>query len=430
VASVRVDILLAVKYVIIIPDGAADLPIEQLGDHTPFEAAYLPHLARLAAYGRVGAACTTPEGFEAGSDVCSMSLLGYSPKRYHTGRAPLEAAALGLRPGPSDWIFRLNLVTTGDEGTDQAGLMLDHSAGAITNSEARAIVAGLVEHWQADCPDVVGGMSVTPGVSYRNILIDGSGRSYGDVRTMPPHAIPGEPWNRHLPSGGAGSEVLRRLMASSVSFLRDHEVNIARREQGLRPATMAWLWGQGTKPEVPLFRDRFGLRGAMITSVDLLAGIAAYIGWDRLDVAGLTSYHDTDYAAQGRETIRAINAYDLVCCHVEAPDEASHQADWRTKVASLESIDREIIGPVIAHLEESYGESGWRVLIMPDHYTLCSTRKHDATPVPCLIAGTLVHSAVQRPFTEEAADESDLQIDPGHDLMEYFLRGGLPVSKR
>jgi 2,3-bisphosphoglycerate-independent phosphoglycerate mutase len=273
-------------------------------------------------------------------------------------------------------------------------------------------------------------MSVTPGVSYRNILIDGSGRSYGDVRTTPPHAIPGEPWSRHLPAGGGEAEVLRRLMATSVGYLRDHEVNLARREQGLRPATMAWLWGQGTKPEVPLFRERFGLRGAMITSVDLLAGIAAYIGWDRLDVPGLTSYHDTDYAAQGRETIRAVNAYDLVCCHVEAPDEASHQADWRTKVASLESIDREIVGPVVAHLEESYGESGWRVLIMPDHYTLCSTRKHDATPVPFLIAGTLVHSAVQRPFTEEAADESDLQIDPGHDLMEYFLRGGLPVTKR
>lgn len=418
------------KYVVIIPDGAADLPIEQLGDLTPFEAASMPHLARLAAHGRVGAASTTPEGFEAGSDVCSMSLLGYSPKRYHTGRAPLEAAALGLQPAAGDWIFRLNLVTTGDDGTDRAGLMLDHSAGAITNSEARALVAGLVEHWQVACPDIVGGMSVTPGVSYRNILIDASGRAYGKVQTTPPHAIPGEPWNRHLPSGGLEANVLRRLMASSMDYLRGHEVNLARREQGLRPATMAWLWGQGTKPVVPTFRERFGLRGAMITSVDLLAGIAAYLGWDRLDVPGLTSYHDTDYAAQGRETIRAINAYDLVCCHVEAPDEASHQGDWRTKVASLESIDREIIGPVIAHLEESYGESGWRVLIMPDHYTLCSTRKHDATPVPFLIAGTLIHSAVRRPFSEEAADDSDLQIDPGHELMEYFLRGGLPVTKR
>jgi 2,3-bisphosphoglycerate-independent phosphoglycerate mutase len=420
-----------VKYVIIIPDGAADFPLEQLGDKTPFEAAAMPNLARVAAMGRVGAAYTTPPGFEAGSDVCSMSLLGYDPQKYHTGRAPLEAAALGLNLLPTDWIFRLNLVTTGEAGSEQEGLMLDHSAGGITDSEARALVAGLVEHWRKTCPDLVRGMALTPGVSYRNILVDGSGRTYGHVKTTPPHAIPGEPWAKHLPTGpGPESEVLRRLMASSAEYLPGHEVNAARREQGLRPATMAWVWGQGTKPSVPSFRDRFGIRGAMITSVDLLAGIAAYIGWDRLDVPGLTSYHDTDYAAQGRETIRAINAYDLVCCHVEAPDEASHQADWRTKVASLESIDREIIGPVVSHLERTCGEKGWRVLVMPDHYTLCSTRKHDATPVPFLMAGTLVHSVVQRPFTEEAADESDLQIDPGHELMEYFLRNGLPLKKR
>lgn len=419
------------KYVIIIPDGAADFPIEELGEKTPFEAAAMPNLQKLAAAGRVGAAYTTPPGWEAGSDVCSMSLLGYDPLRYHTGRAPLEAAALGLSPGPTDWIFRLNLVTTGQPGTDEAGLMLDHSAGAITNSEARALVAGLVAFWQERFPEAVAGMSLTPGVSYRNIMIDASGRSYGHVKTIPPHAIPGEPWVRSLPAGHSPeADLLRRLMATSAEFLPTHEVNLARVEQGLRPATMAWVWGQGTKPSVPSFRDRFGLRGAMITSVDLLAGIAAYLGWDRLDVPGLTSYHDTDYAAQGRETIRAVNGYDVVCCHVEAPDEASHQADWRTKVASLEAIDREIIGPVAQALEKSQGERGWRMLVMPDHYTLCSTRKHDATPVPFLMAGTLVHSAVQRPFTEDAAAESDLQIDPGHELMEYFLRNGLPKAKR
>jgi 2,3-bisphosphoglycerate-independent phosphoglycerate mutase len=418
-----------VKYLIIIPDGAADFPLEQLDDKTPFEAAYMPNLARLAAIGRVGAAYTTPEAFEPGSDVCSMSLLGYDPTKFHTGRAPLEAAALGLQPAPTDWIFRLNLITTGQPGSDRDGLMLDHSAGAITNSEARALVAALVDHWQATLPALVRGMTLTPGVSYRNILIDASGRSYNNVKTTPPHAVPGEPWSKHLPSGGPEAETLRRLMLSSAEFLPTHEINLARIEQGLRPATMAWLWGQGVKPSVPQFKERFGLRGGMITSVDLLAGIAAYIGWDRIDVPGLTSYHDTDYAAQGRETIRAINAYDVVCTHIEAPDEASHQADWKTKVASLESIDREIIGPAIDAMENSYGD-GWRILIMPDHYTLCSTRKHDATPVPFLIAGTQVHAAVQRPFTEEAADESDLQIDPGHDLMEYFLRNGLPRPKR
>jgi len=436
--------LMGVKYVIIIPDGAADLPMEQLGNRTPLEAASMPNLARLAAAGRVGCAWTTPEGFEAGSDVCSMSLLGYDPAKYHTGRAPLEAAALGLDPGPSDWIFRLNLVTTGgpDSGeaaeTDDArdtieqGLMLDHSAGAISNAEARVLVKDLVAAWAEREPELVRGIVVTPGVSYRNIFVDTSGRSYADTLCTPPHAIPREPWGPHLPKGGEGSEVLRRLMLLSREVLANHEVNRARVEQGLRPATMAWLWGQGTRPRVPSFRERFGLRGAMITSVDLLAGIAAYIGWERVDVAGLTSYHDTDYAAQGRATIDAIHQHDLVCSHVESPDELSHQGDWKTKVAAMEAIDREIVGPVARELEEKFGDpqkdpgaKGWRLLVMPDHYTLCSTRKHDATPVPFLMAGAWVRSLVQRPFSERAALESDLRIEHGHDLMEYFLKGGL-----
>lgn len=426
------------KYVIIIPDGAADFPLEQLLGKTPFETAKMPALAAIAAMGHVGAAYTTPEGFEAGSDVCSMSLLGYDPRRYHTGRAPLEAAALGLAPSPSDWIFRLNLVTTGQKDTPEAGLMLDHSAGAITDSEARALVAGLVEHWRSLHGDLVQGISVTPGVSYRNIMIDGSGRTYGAVKTTAPHAIPNEPWADYVPiaSGGASSAdaaaagVLNTLMRSSIAFMAGHEVNAARVEQGLRPATMAWLWGQGIRPNVPTFLERFGLRGAMITSVDLLAGIARYLGWDRLDVEGLTSYHDTDYAAQGRETVRALNAYDVVCCHIEAPDEASHQGDWKTKVASLEAIDREIIRPVLDGLENDHAAAGWRILIMPDHYTRCGTRKHDATPVPFVIAGTNIHSVVKRVFTEDAAASSDLQIDPGHELMEYFIRSGLPQSRR
>jgi 2,3-bisphosphoglycerate-independent phosphoglycerate mutase len=440
-----------VKYVIIIPDGAADLPLPALGDCTPFEVAHMPHTQELARKGRVGCAFTTPEGFEAGSDVCSMSLLGYSPQRYHTGRAPLEAAALGLNLAPSDWIFRLNLVTTGGfppgslsasashasphadspaAGTSDAGLMLDHSAGAISDVEARALVTDLVEHWRTKLPEVAKAIAVTPGVSYRNILIDRSERTYADVQTTPPHAIPREPWQAHLPTGGPASQALRELMLSSAHVLPEHPINKARIAKGQRPATMAWLWGQGTKPSVPTFESRFGLRGAMITSVDLLAGIASYIGWERLHVPGLTSYHDTDYVAQGLATVEALSKYDVVCCHVEAPDEASHQGDTRTKVASLEAIDEHIVAPVVKGLarfgdpEVGSQSPGWRLLIMPDHYTLCSTRKHDATPVPFLMAGAWIRSTVARPFTEEAALASDLKIDPGHDLMEYFLRGG------
>jgi 2,3-bisphosphoglycerate-independent phosphoglycerate mutase len=422
-----------VKYVIIIPDGAADFPLEQLGDATPLEAARLPNLSDLAAMGRVGCAYTTPEGFLPGSDICSMSLLGYDPAKFHTGRAPLEAAALGLELSPSDWIFRLNLVTVG-HGGEEEGVMFDHSAGAISSREAAVLVGDLVNYWKQQAPDLARGLKVVPGVSYRNILVDSSGRDYRTLATTPPHAFLREHWPDHQPQGSE-SGAIRRLMELSAKFLPTHEVNLARAAQGLRTANMAWIWGHGTRPEVPSFQSRFNLRGGMITSVDLLAGIARYLDWDRIPCPGITGYHDTDYRAQGRATVDALSKYDVVCCHIEAPEEASHQGDWQTKMASLEAIDREIVGPVLSALEE-YGDPqldptqpGWRMLVVPDHYTLCSTRKHNPAPVPFVMAGAWIRSVVQRPFTEAAAAESDLRIDPGHELMEYFLKGGLAAVR-
>jgi len=420
------------KHVIVIPDGGADLPLPELDGLTPFQAADTPVLDKIAREGRVGTAATTPEGFGAGSDVCTMDLLGYDPARYHTGRAPLEAAALGLMPPPPATIFRLNLVTVGED-SDDAGQMLDHSAGAITDSEARVLLKDLLAHWQRSQPDLAATLSLTPGESYRSVLIDTAELGYDAVETTPPHEIPGLPWANHLPAGAKpAAEKLTALIESSAEVLTDHEVNWARRDADLRPANLAWIWGQGTTPQLPSFESRFGLRGAMLTSVDLLRGIARLIGWDVLDCPGLTSYHDTDYDAQARATIEALSDYDLVVCHVEAPDEASHQADFETKVASLEAIDSRILTPLVAHLESTYGDpevndedEGWRLLVLPDHYTLCSTRKHDPTPVPFAIRGAWMRSVVERPFTEAAANESDLHIDPGHDLMEYFLRSGL-----
>jgi 2,3-bisphosphoglycerate-independent phosphoglycerate mutase len=418
-----------VKYAIIIADGAADLPLEELGGRTPLDAAATPNLDELARIGRVGAAATTPPGFGAGSDVCSMSLLGYDPAKYHTGRAPLEAAALGVPLGERDWIFRLNLVTVGGASGPDAGLMLDHSAGAISDAEARELVGAIVEQWRQDAPEVAREFDLYAGVSYRNILVDRSGTSYADLKTTPPHEIPRKPWGEFVPAGLHAGR-LGALMESASRALVVHPVNTARIKAGKRPANAAWIWGQGTKPAMPSFESRFGLRGAMITAVDLLAGIAALMGWDRLDVPGVTSYHDTDYAAQGRATCDALDQYDIVCCHVESPDEASHQGDSATKVAAIEAIDRFVVGPVVEKLR-TFGDAasdsqaeGWRVLVMPDHYTLVSTRKHDATPPPLVMAGSWVRSAVERRFIELDAEESDLQIDPGHDLMEFFLHGG------
>lgn len=425
------------KYVIIIPGGAADLPIPDLGDKTPLEAAHLPNLARLAEIGRVGIASTTPHEFEPASDVCSLSLLGYDPSRYHTGLAPLEAAALAIQSGPRDFIFRLDLVTTGQPGSSSDGLMLDHSAGDISDREARVLVSDLLRFWRHAHPNIADTLAIFPDAGSRHILVDTSGRDFSGVVATPPHAILGEPWRDFLPEGGSAdaAAVLNTLVRSSAEFLPSHEVNLARTESGLRPATMAWIWGHGVRPAFPSFLQRFALRGAMISSVDLLAGIASCIGWARLPVHGLTSSHDTDYLAQGQATCDAIEHFDLVCSHIPAPDHASLQGDWKTKVASLEMIDKAIIGPVIERLrtygdpEKNANARGWRVLVMPDHYTLCSTRKHDATPVPFVIAGSWVRSAVKRRMIESDALSSDLRIDEGHELMEYFLRGGLAAVK-
>ena len=408
------------KYVIVIPDGAADQPLSELGDRTPFEAADTPNLDRLAGLGRQGTAVTTPKGMPCGSDVCTMSLLGYDPAKYHRGRAPLEAAALGIEMSPTDWIFRVNLVTVIE------GKMQDHSAGHISSTESRRLLGDFAE--QADLP----GVALYPGVSYRNIMIDRGGqRDWSELVTTAPHDIPGEAIRKHLPVGGQHAKLLNQIIAESEVALAGHEINHTRAEIGELPATHFWPWGQGQRPSMPSFAEKYGMKGAMITAVDLLAGISSFIGWDRLDVPGQTSYHDNDYAAAGRYGIDALEDYDVVCIPIEAPDEAGHAADPATKVAAVGAIDQHVVGPVHAALEERYGaagpagDCGWRMLVLPDHYTLVNTRKHDPTPVPFLMAGANVKSVLQRTFSEAHANDSDLHIDRGHELMEYFLRSGL-----
>ena len=404
------------KYVLIIPDGAADHPLEELGGRTAFEAADTPNIDRLSIDGRIGTVATTPPGMPCGSDVCCMSVLGYDPAKYHRGRAPLEAAALGIDIQPTDWIFRVNFVTVLD------GVMADHSAGHISDREGRVLLTDFAK--QIEQSGGLADVTLYPGVSYRNIMVDASGRhDYTSLKTTPPHDIPGEPIRRHLPAGGEGAAMLQRLIADSEVIFADHEINRTRRELGELPATHLWPWGQGRKPEIASFESRFGLRGAMITAVDLLAGLASFIGWDRLEVPGQSSYHDTDYAAAGRCGIAALDHYDLVAIPIEAPDEASHAADAKTKVESLEAIDRHVVGPVLEALRQRGND--WRVLLLPDHYTAVATRKHDPTPPPFALCGKNIHPVLGKPFTEKNAQASDLHVQHGHELMEYFLFGGL-----
>lgn len=419
------------KYAIIIPAGGADLPLDELGGRTPFENAATPHLDRLAAAGRLGTVATIPAALPPGPDAAALSLLGYDPRRFHTAHAPLEASALGIETGPRDWIFRLDLVTS-----DPDAVLLDPDAGAISAHESAALATDLFACWKRREPDLVRGLSMVPGADTHHYLIDASGRDYRRIATTSPHDSTGEPWADALPApqsasnGAAEAGLLTRLIEISAEFLPAHEINLARAEAGLRPANLAWIWGGGTPPSLPTFRERFGLRGAMITSTDLLAGIGAHLGWERLRVPSTTTAGDPDYAAHGRAACLAIDRFDLVCCHVAAPAEAALRGDWRAKVASLEAIDRDLIGPVFQKLrtygdpEADPGSQGWRLLVLPDAATLVSTRRHDPTPVPFAMAGSWVRSLVKRSFSEANAQQSDLHIAEGHELMEYFLRGG------
>src|SRR3954471_21920795 len=395
------------KYAIIIPDGAADEPLKELGGRTPLEAAHTPNMDAIARSGRLGTVRTVPQGFESGSDVATMCLLGYDPAVYHTGRAPLEAAAQRIPLAPTDWVFRCNLVTVVD------GIMKDHSAGGISDAEAQRLIGDLSRHLK------LAGFEFHCGVSYRNLLVY-RGHEAFNVTTKPPHESPDEPISKWLPKG-TGSEILRDIMDRSRELFAHHDINGARIDTGHNPASQVWFWGQGHAPNMPTFNDRFKVPAAcMITGVDLLRGLAVLLGWQVKEVEGMTSFHDTNYAGQGRATAEALDKYDLVLSHVEAPDEASHQADWKTKVAAIEHIDEHVVGPVLEKLRTF---DQWRLLVMPDHPTNIATRKHGYAPSPFAMAGTGVKRGSGRPYSERNG-AAGVRIERGHELMKFFLRGG------
>ncbi len=411
------------KYALIIPDGAADTAIDELDGKTPLEVAKKPQMDSVAMGGKLGTVRTTPPGYSAGSDVCTLCLLGYEPAKYHPGRAPLEAAAMGLvLDAQQDWVFRCNLVTIVD------GIMLDHSAGHIGDQEARVLLDAVRA---ALAPDAgTSPLTFFPGVSYRNLMTyrvggvaAGGIADFAGLKTTPPHDIPDQPIKGYMPKG-KGGDVLSGLIMRSHEILKEHDINVTRRDMGENEATHIWLWGQGKAANVPTFQSRFHKSGAMITAVDLLRGIANLLGWQNLECPGITSYHDTDYAMQGKVTCDALDKYDIVCCHVEAPDEASHAANINEKIESIEAIDQHVVGPVLAKLK-TYPE--WRMLIMPDHATQCVTRKHYDEPVPFAIAGTAMPARenLPLPYTEAAAKQGDLHVQQGYELMEYFLFGNL-----
>lgn len=396
----------AFKYAILLPDGAADEPVAALGGRTPLEAAHKPHMDALARSGRLGRVVTVPAGLSPGSDVATLSLFGYDPRVHHPGRAALEAVARGLSISPDELIFRCNFVTLAD------GAMQDFTAGHITAPEAGRLIDDLnanLGEW---------GCRFFTGVSYRNLMTLSDARHI-EVQCTPPHDFPGEPVARYLPSG-RGADRVRVVMERARKLLAEHEINLVRADLGENPATDIWLWGQGRPRALPSFEERFGVRGACIAAVDLIRGIAQSVGMALIDVPGATGYLDTDYGAKGRAAVEALEQYDLVVVHVEAPDEAGHLGDVAAKVSAIEQVDSEIVGPLMDRLRR-FG--AWRMLIAPDHPTPVGTRVHSAAPPPFCLAGTRIPSVVPRPFGETTAGEADLFIEQGHELMEFFLRG-------
>ena len=364
------------KYLVVLGDGMADEPLEELGGQTPLEYARTPHFDRIAREGACGLLRTIPPGFEAGSDIANLSILGYDPARYYTGRGPLEAASIGVDLGPDAVAYRCNLVTVTD------GVMEDFTAGHISSDEGARLIRAL--------DGSVEGARFYAGVSYRNLLVLERGKG---AETAPPHDIVGSPIDPSLPLGWDGP-ILRRAMERSRAILEDHEVNRTRIREGKRPASLIWPWSGGKRPALPSFRERYGLTGGIIAAVDLLNGIARYAGMEVIRVPGATGYLDTDYQAKARYAVEALKRLDFLYLHVEAPDEAGHMGSIEEKVRAIERVDG-MVGTILESFEGI-------IAVLPDHPTPVRVKTHTADPVPFAVRG-LVQDATARLTEREAA---------------------------
>jgi 2,3-bisphosphoglycerate-independent phosphoglycerate mutase len=395
------------KYAIILPDGAADQPLPQLGGRTPLQAADIPHMDSVAREGRLGRVVTIPEGYTPGTDVGTLVLMGYDPRTSYSGRAPMEATAQGLGTTPDQMIFRCNFVHLAD------GRMRSNTAGHIVQADADQLIAAL------NATGFPGERcAFHPGVSYRNLLFlsDAAGM---ELDCAPPHDIADQLVDLHWPRG-RGQERARAIMDRARGVLAEHPVNQRRRARGEQWATDIWLWGQGIQMPLASLRERFGLKGAVITAVDIIRGIAVGMGMDLIEVPGATGYIDTDYEAKGRAAVKALDDYDVVVVHVEAPDESAHQGMAEEKVKALERIDQAVVGPLLAALR---ARGDYRVLVAPDHATTVWNKAHDATPPPFCYAGTGIGPGSGRAFTEAEAMGTGILVDPGHTLLGTFLAG-------
>lgn len=400
------------KYLVMLCDGMADEPNEALGNSTPMEKANKPCMDSLAAKAEVGIVKTVAEGLKPGSDVANLSVLGYEPAVYYSGRSPLEAASIGIDLKDTDVTLRCNLVTLSDDEDYENKTILDYCADDISSEEAKILIEYIQEKLGNDV------FRFYPGVSYRHCLVWSNGNPHPGVLT-PPHDITGKVITDYIPKGEAVDE-LYDLMKKSYDLLKDHPVNKARIARGKRPANSIWLWGEGTKPLLDNFSEKFGKKGSMISAVDLLKGIAICAGMNSVDVEGATGYLDTNFDGKCKAAIEEFkNGADLVYIHVEAPDECGHRGEIENKVKAIEMIDEHILAPVVEFLR---GYDDFAVLVCPDHPTPLSIRTHTSTPVPYLIYDSKneIDSGV-KVFCEKEARETGNYIEKGFTMMNYFL---------
>jgi len=398
------------KYIILVGDGMADYPLEELGGDTPLETAETPNMDLIASC-RIGLARTIPEGMEAGSDTANLSVLGYDPQSYLTGRSPLEAASMGVGLNSDQMAFRMNLVTL-DRNIGDKVIMVSHSSDDISTEESSRIVEDLKKG--LDLP----GIDIYPGVAYRHLLVWENGPE--NIETIPPHDVLDQDVAGYL--NGSPDDPIPGLIRRSWPLLADHPVNVDRRRAGLNEANSIWLWGQGKTPEMPLFRDRYGLEGGVISAVDLIKGMGIYMGFKPIHVDGATGYLDTNYRGKAEGALKGIKEFDIVFLHVEAPDEAGHNANWEEKIQAIEFFDKEVVGIVLEGLKE---HTDYRIMVVSDHFTPIVKKTHTNEPTPFAWAGKaeLERMPCGSRFTERNAADSGLFFEKGHELMSVFLYG-------
>lgn len=397
------------KYIVMLGDGMADYPIEKLGGKTPLEVAKKPNIDRLACGGELGMIKTVPEGLKPGSDVANLSAMGYNPLQCYTGRSPLEAVSIGIQMDDTDVAFRCNLVTLSDEAEYENKTMMDYSSGEITTGEAAELIRAVDEVFRTS------EILFYPGISYRHCMIWHNGPVGLDL--TPPHDISDRRVTEYLPV----NPVILDLMKRSYEVLKDHPVNKARVAKGLNPANSIWLWGEGTKPGVSRFEETYGVKGSVISAVDLIKGIGICAGMKVIEVEGATGNIDTNFRGKGEAALRTLlDGQDMVYIHVEAPDECGHHGDLEGKIRAIELIDQEIVGPLLKGLEEA-GED-YSILVMPDHPTPISIKTHISDPIPYLLyRSTAPEESGIDTYTENTGKSTGRYVAQGYELMSRLL---------